>query len=93
MTGAALLLALSAQFYSELPQFQRLSFNLPLRPLLTSPIGISDFVSRYGLRVLASEVLWVWLPLGLLLATQRGWLAWRRRGRPPSSPGDRIGAA
>jgi len=30
LTGAALLLALSAQFYSDLPQFQRLSFNLPV---------------------------------------------------------------
>lgn len=32
------------------------------RPVLVSPIGISEFFTWYGLRVLASEAIWIWLP-------------------------------
>lgn len=39
---------------------------LPWRPVLVSPIGLR-FFSGYGLRVLASELLWIWLPLGALV--------------------------
>lgn len=43
---------------------------LPWRPVLVSPIGLG-FFSGYGLRVLVSELLWIWLPLGALVATVR----------------------
>jgi inner membrane protein len=33
-----------------------------VRPVLVSPIGISEFFSAYGARVLANEVMWIWLP-------------------------------
>lgn len=35
----------------------------PFTPIAVSPIGIKDFLSERGLRVLASEALWIWLPL------------------------------
>ena len=35
----------------------------PFTPIKVSPIGIKDFLSERGLRVLASEALWIWLPL------------------------------
>ncbi len=37
-------------------------FFLPWRVIAVSPIGITRFFSQWGLRVLRSEVLWVWLP-------------------------------
>lgn len=36
----------------------------PWRPIEVSPIGAGAFLSRRGLAVLASELVWVWLPLG-----------------------------
>lgn len=33
----------------------------PFRPVKVSPIGV-DFFSMYGLQVLASEIVWVWMP-------------------------------
>ncbi|GAB3578449.1 metal-dependent hydrolase [Hymenobacter daeguensis] len=41
------------------------------RPIRVSPISIRAFVSGRGLRVLASEALWVGLPCLLLLGLQR----------------------
>jgi inner membrane protein len=38
----------------------------PWRPIHVSPIGLAVF-SRWGLRALLSEVLWVWAPLGVAL--------------------------
>jgi inner membrane protein len=34
-----------------------------------SPIGIAPFLSRWGLRVLASELVWIWLPAAVFGAT------------------------
>jgi inner membrane protein len=47
-------------------------YFLPWRPLRVSPIGWAAF-SRWGLRALLSEVIWVWLPLGLLVAADASW--------------------
>ena len=38
------------------------------RPLRTSPLSLSAFFSAHGARILANEILWVWLPLGLVVA-------------------------
>jgi inner membrane protein len=35
---------------------------LPFRPIQVSPIGISSFFTEWGLRVIASELVWVLLP-------------------------------
>src|SRR5690242_13695007 len=45
-------------------------YFLPWRPIQVSPIGLAVF-SRWGLRALASEVLWVWLPLAVLVIGAR----------------------
>lgn len=42
-----------------------------IRPIKVSPIGIKAFLGTRGLRVLASEALWVGLPCLALLALQR----------------------
>jgi len=36
------------------------------RPIKVSPIGISAFFGEWGLRVIKSEMFWVWMPLGML---------------------------
>ncbi len=40
---------------------------LAWRPLVVGPIGIRPFFSEWGVEVMISEFLYVWLPLGLLL--------------------------
>ena len=37
-------------------------YFMPLQVILVSPIGISRFFSEWGMRVLRSELQWVWLP-------------------------------
>lgn len=37
-------------------------FFFDARPIVVSPIGIKQFFSTWGLRVIKSEILWVWLP-------------------------------
>lgn len=49
----------------------------PVRPIRVSPIGVKAFFSTWGLRVILSEFLWVWLPcllsfLGLRWFARRG---------------------
>lgn len=45
--------------------FSNARFFFPWRPIKVSPIGVTSFFSSRGAAVLASEFLWVWLPLGL----------------------------
>lgn len=43
----------------------------PVRPLQVSPLGLQALLSDRGLAVLRSEVLWVWMPAGVLAALLR----------------------
>ncbi len=48
--------------------FESTRYFFPWRPLHTSPIGVAAFFDGPALRILANEIVWVWLPLaGLLL--------------------------
>ena len=58
MTNGGLGVALFAPFSAE-------RYFFPLRPIEVSPLGM-DFFSARGLEVLASEVVWVWLPALLI---------------------------
>jgi inner membrane protein len=55
----------------------------PVRPITVAPLGVRAFFSAWGLEVLYSEMVWIWLPavalglVGLLL----------RRAPPPRSQG------
>jgi inner membrane protein len=55
---------LGVAFFSP---FNDRRYFLPWRPIRVSPIGRAAF-GRWGLRALLSEVVWVWVPLGLLVA-------------------------
>lgn len=67
---------LGVAFFSP---FDTTRYFFPARPVLVSPIGIGEFFSEYGVRVLASEAVWIGLPalaLFLLLRViQRLWPA------------------
>lgn len=47
-------------------------YFFPFRPIKVSPLSIRAFLGVKGLRVLASEAIWVGLPCLLLLWEQRG---------------------
>jgi len=59
---------LGVAFFSP---FDTTRYFFPLRPVLVSPIGISEFFSAYGVRVLANEVVWIWLPSCALFVVLR----------------------
>jgi len=46
-----------------LSPFDTNRYFFPWRPLEVSPIGIRAFFSEWGVRVLRSEIVWVWLPV------------------------------
>lgn len=61
LTNGGLGVALFAPFSSE-------RYFFPWRPIEVSPIGVSSFFSEWGLRVISSELRWVWLPASLVSA-------------------------
>jgi inner membrane protein len=59
-----------------LAPFNDSRFFFPFRPILVSPIGVGRFFSEWGLAVIRSEVLWIWLPSAVLVGAM---LVFRRR--------------
>ena len=41
-------------------------YFLPWRPIAVSPIGFEAFFSTRGLQILATEIVWIWIPAGVL---------------------------
>src|SRR5919202_3931234 len=68
LTNGGLGVAFFAPFSGE-------RYFFPLRPVEVSPIGLGSFFSEWGVTVIKSELLWVWLPtavaLGLVLSLRR----------------------
>jgi inner membrane protein len=50
---------LGVAFFSP---FDTTRYFFPMRPVLVSPIGVSEFFSAYGVRVIVNEAAWIWLP-------------------------------
>jgi inner membrane protein len=55
---------LGVAFFSP---FNNTRYFLPWRPIRVSPIGVERFFTHSGLAVIQSELLWIWLPAGLLV--------------------------
>ncbi|HJQ26107.1 MAG TPA: metal-dependent hydrolase [Blastocatellia bacterium] len=55
LTNGGLGIALFAPFSNQ-------RYFFPSRPIEVSPIGVASFFSTWGIRVLLSELQWVWLP-------------------------------
>jgi inner membrane protein len=64
---------LGVAFFSP---FNNSRYFFPWTPIRVSPIGVLRFFSPRGLEVVRSELLWIWLPAGLLLVS--AWLIRRR---------------
>ncbi len=56
---------LGVAFFSP---FSNRRYFFPFRPVQVSPIGVGSFFSEWGLAVIKSELLWVWLPCALAAA-------------------------
>ena len=52
-----------------LSPFDQTRYFFPWRPIVVSPIGVIPFFSKWGLAVIKSELLWVWLPSFLMVVT------------------------
>ncbi len=57
-------------------------YFLPFRPIATSSVNPVRFFSARGLQVLASEALWVWLPVAGLSIGYQAARWWRRHSAP-----------
>ena len=55
-------------------------YFLPWRPILVSPMSVRRFFSARGMAILASELVWVWLPAAVVAGTA---LPLRRRQAAP----------
>ena len=76
---------LGVAFFSP---FDTARYFFPVRPVLVSPIGVGEFFSPYGARILASEAIWIWLPSCAALVALRV-VQWRWSAKSvvsPSSP-------
>ena len=66
--------------------FDPTRYFFPFRPVAVSPIGIGNFFSTDALRILASEMTWIWLPsVGVLMISrilQRLWSTIPRTNSP-----------
>jgi inner membrane protein len=70
--------------------FSNARYFLPWRPIAVSPIGVEAFFSTRGLQILATEIVWIWFPAGVLASTL---VLTRRMARGGgSSEGDRSHA-
>ena len=52
----------------------------PVHPIAVSPIGVSRFMGARGLTVMASELVWVWLPTALVALGVWGMREWQKNG-------------
>lgn len=60
--------------------FSNARYFFPWRPLVVSPIGVAEFFSLWGLEVIKSEFVWLWLPACALMLCAWGWRRLMRRG-------------
>ncbi len=51
--------------------FNETRYFFPWRPIMVSPIGLSQFFSSWGLGVLLSELIWIGIPVTFWLLGQR----------------------
>jgi len=56
-------------------------YFFPWRPILVSPMSVRSFFSARGMAILASELMWVWIPAAVVAGTA---LLLRRRQADPS---------
>ena len=63
--------------------FDNHRYFLPWTPIRVSPIGIGRFFTARSLAVVQTELLWIWLPAGLLAVS--AWIIRRRSFATPDA--------
>jgi inner membrane protein len=63
-----------------LAPFDNTRYFFPWRPILVSPIGLQNFLTDWGACVMLNEMLWIWLPVGVIVLVSR--FVSRRSGLP-----------
>ena len=58
--------------------FDHERYRFPWRPIVVSPMSIRRFFTERGVRVLASELLWIWIPATAFAVTA---VTFRRRSK------------
>lgn len=66
---------LGVAFFSP---FNPQRYFFPWRPILVSPIGLSGLFSARAMRVLASEIPWIWAPSLVVASMIWGLRAWKK---------------
>ncbi|UCE63886.1 MAG: metal-dependent hydrolase [Nitrospirota bacterium] len=61
--------------------FDSSRYFFPWTPIKVSPIGISEFFTAYGMKVLVSELVWVGIPVGAGLIGIM-FIRWRLKSKP-----------
>jgi len=56
-----------------LAPFDDTRYFFAARPIEVSPLGIRPFFSEWGVRVMASELVWVWIPAALFALACMWW--------------------
>ncbi|HET9961753.1 MAG TPA: metal-dependent hydrolase [Nitrospiraceae bacterium] len=74
---------LGVAFFSP---FDQTRYFFSFRPVLVSPIGVGEFFTSYGMQVVLSEMLWIWLPASLFFMTGRLLLRLMNRRPVQSTP-------
>jgi inner membrane protein len=54
-----------------LSPFNDTRYFFPWSPIMVSPIGVEAFVSKWGLMVIKTEMIWIWLPSLLVVVVSR----------------------
>jgi inner membrane protein len=66
---------LGVAFFSP---FNPRRYFFPWRPIQVSPIGLSALFSARLMRILGSEIPWIWTPSLILAGAIWGWRAWQK---------------
>lgn len=63
--------------------FDPTRYFFPFRPVAVSPIGIADFLTGEAFRIMASEIIWIWIPTISALIVVQGFqhVRWNRLSR------------
>lgn len=69
--------------------FDNTRYFLPWRPVDVSPLEPQLFLSRYGVQVLISELVWIWAPVALIWGSVR--MSRRVRSKPKAANGGTPG--
>jgi inner membrane protein len=52
--------------------FDNSRYFFPFRPVIVSPIGLREFFSPIGIRVVISETIWIWIPCLIFVVASAG---------------------